>query len=139
MFDIDHFKAFNDTFGHPAGDKVIAAVAQTISSRLQRSTDFVARYGGEEFVAFLVGDGSHKAFTYLQKIRQALEDRHIPHSPSVSEWVTMSIGGVTVIPQADSSYNAALKIADAMLYNAKEAGRNRVVWLDEKNRQLTEK
>ena len=54
MFDIDHFKVYNDTFGHLAGDKVIAAVAKTISSNLQRSTDFFARYGGEEFVALFL-------------------------------------------------------------------------------------
>ena len=139
MFDIDHFKAFNDTFGHPAGDKVIATVAKIISSHLQRSTDFVARYGGEEFVAFLVGKKKKKAFTHLKKIRQAVEDRHIPHAPNVSEWVTISIGGVTVIPQADISYQETLKRADTMLYNAKEAGRNRVVWFDEKLGQQHEK
>ena len=58
MFDIDHFKSFNDTFGHPAGDKTIASVAKTISSYLNRSTDFFARYGGEEFVAIMLGDDS---------------------------------------------------------------------------------
>ena len=62
MFDIDHFKAYNDTFGHPAGDKVIAAVAKTISSHLHRTTDFLARYGGEEFVALSMGDVSEKIF-----------------------------------------------------------------------------
>ncbi len=138
MFDIDHFKAFNDTFGHPAGDRVIATVAKIISSHLQRTTDFVARYGGEEFVAFLVGDSPEKAFAHLKKIRQAVEDRHIPHAPSVSEWVTISIGGVTMIPQAEGSYQAALKTADAMLYNAKEEGRNRVVWSDGKAEQMHE-
>ena len=99
----------------------------------------MARYGGEEFVAFLVGDSSEKAFTHLKKIRQAVEDRHIPHAPNVSEWVTISIGGVTVIPQADISYQETLKRADTMLYNAKEAGRNRVVWFDEKLGQQHEK
>ena len=62
MFDIDKFKVYNDTFGHPAGDKVIAAVAKTAAARLRRKTDFFARYGGEEFVAFLVGDNASKAF-----------------------------------------------------------------------------
>ena len=55
MFDIDHFKAYNDTFGHPAGDKVIAEVANVLAHRLRRSTDFVARYGGEEFIAIILG------------------------------------------------------------------------------------
>jgi len=138
MFDIDHFKAYNDTFGHPAGDKVIAGVAKLISSNLKRSTDFVARYGGEEFVAFLVGDSAEKAFQHLKKIRQAVEEIHMPHDPATAQWVTISIGGVTVIPPKDSSYDACLKIADTMLYDAKRSGRNRVVWANEKMEQWRE-
>lgn len=139
MFDIDHFKAYNDTFGHPAGDKVIAAVAKTLSSSLRRSTDFCARYGGEEFVAILLGDSSEKVFEYLKKIRLSIEELHIPHNPSVSEWVTVSIGGVTVVPQKDNAYASYLKIADTMLYDAKKQGRNRVVWANEGMKQLREK
>ncbi len=139
MFDIDHFKRFNDTFGHPAGDKVIASVAKTASAYFQRSTDFFARYGGEEFVAFLMGGSTEKAFAHLKQVRQAVEDLHIPHDPSVSQWVTVSIGGVTVVPQSENSYASYLKIADTMLYDAKKRGRNGVVWADEKMRQLFEK
>ena len=139
MFDIDHFKSFNDTFGHPAGDRVIASVAKTIASYLHRSTDFFARYGGEEFVAILLGDDSDRVFEYIKTIRQAVEDLHIPHNPAVSEWVTVSIGGITIIPDAEKSYDFYLKIADAMLYDAKKFGRNRVVWADERIKQLYEK
>lgn len=139
MFDIDHFKAYNDTFGHPAGDKVIAAIAKTVSSHLKRSTDFVARYGGEEFVAISIGDSFEKMFGHLKKIRQAIEDLHIPHSPDVSEWVTVSIGGVTVIPEPGSNYDVYLKIADTMLYDAKKNGRNQVVWADEQLKQVFER
>jgi diguanylate cyclase (GGDEF)-like protein len=139
MLDIDHFKAYNDTFGHPAGDKVIAAIAGTVSDALQRSTDFVARYGGEEFVVCLLGDSSGKAFEYMKKIRKSIEGLCIPHEPSVSEWVSVSIGGVTVIPKAKYSYDFYLKTADTMLYDAKKNGRNQVVWADEKMRQLWEK
>ena len=139
MFDIDRFKAYNDMFGHPAGDKVIAAVAKTVSSHLRRSTDFFARYGGEEFVAFLMGDSLVKAFEYLKKIRKEVENLHIPHDPAVSEWVTVSIGGVTVVPQVEQGYEHYLKIADAMLYNAKANGRNQVIWADEDMNQLKEK
>ena len=139
IFDIDRFKAYNDTFGHPAGDKVIAAVAKTVSSHLQRSTDFLARYGGEEFVALFMGEPSAKIFGHLQQIRQAVEDLRIPHAPSVAEWVTISAGGVTVVPPAGSSYGFYLQIADTMLYDAKKHGRNRVVWADEQLRQLWEK
>ena len=139
MFDIDHFKMFNDPFGHPAGDKVITAVAKTASSLLQRSTDFFARYGGEEFVAFMLGDDPEAAFNHLVKIRKAIEDLHIKHSENVSEWVTVSIGGVTMIPKTGSAYDVYLKIADAMLYDAKKHGRNQVIWADEQLRQLWEK
>ena len=139
IFDIDNFKMYNDTFGHPAGDKVIAAVAKTAAAHLNRSTDFVARYGGEEFVAIVLGDRSEKIFAHLQKIRQAVEGLHIPHSSLVSEWVTISVGGVTVVPTAENPCSVYLKIADTMLYDAKRRGRNQVVWADEQMRQLWEK
>ena len=139
MFDIDHFKIYNDTFGHPAGDKVISAVAKAAASHLKRTTDFLARYGGEEFVALIIGDRSDKIFGHVKKIRQAIEDLHISHNPSVSEWVTVSIGGVTVIPPVDGNYAFFLQIADTMLYDAKRQGRNRVIWADEQLKQLYEK
>lgn len=139
MFDIDHFKVYNDTFGHPAGDKVIAAVAKTLSAHLRRSTDFLARYGGEEFVAISTGDHSEKMFEHIKKVRQAIEDLHIPHNPSTSEWVTVSIGGVTVIPPTEAKYAFYLQIADTMLYDAKRHGRNRVVWANEQLKQQFEK
>ncbi len=139
MFDIDYFKSYNDTFGHPAGDKVISGVAKVISSHLQRSTDFVARYGGEEFVAFFLGDNASRAFNYLKKIRKAVEGLRIPHDPSVAQWVTVSVGGITLIPQRENSYEVYLKIADTMLYDAKKFGRNRVIWANEKMEQWFEK
>ena len=139
MFDIDHFKRYNDTFGHPAGDKVIAAVARTVASRLHRTPDFFARYGGEEFVAISMGDPGEKIFHYLNKIRQAVEDLRIAHDPSVAEWVTVSVGGVTIVPTMETPYSVYLKIADTMLYDAKKHGRNQVVWADEGMKQLWEK
>ena len=72
-------------------------------------------------------------------LAQAVEELHIPHAPSVAEWVTISAGGVTVVPPAGSSYGFYLQIADTMLYDAKKHGRNRVVWADEQLRQLWEK
>lgn len=139
MFDIDYFKEYNDTFGHPAGDKVITSVAKVIASHLQRSTDFLARYGGEEFVAFFLQDSAASAFEHLKKIRKAVEDLQIPHNPSRSQWVTVSVGGVTLIPQKENSYEVHLKLADTMLYDAKKLGRNRVVWANEKMEQWCEK
>ena len=138
MFDIDRFKVYNDTFGHPAGDKVISAVAHTAASHLQRSTDFLARYGGEEFVALTLGDSAEQLFRHWKGIRQAVEDLHIPHNPNISPWVTISIGGVTVVPQRGQSYDTYLKVADTMLYDAKRLGRNQVVWSNEKLEQMKE-
>ena len=138
MFDIDNFKIYNDTFGHPAGDKVIAAVAKTAAARLQRSTDFLARYGGEEFVSLILGGSAEKVSAHMKKIRRALEDLHIPHNPSVSPYVTVSIGGVTVVPRAEDSFASYLKIADTMLYDAKKHGRNQVVWAGERMKQMWE-
>ncbi len=114
-------------------------MANTASSYLQRATDFLARYGGEEFVAIIVGMEAEAAFHYFQKIRKAVEELHIPHNSPVSQWVTISIGGVTLIPQNDDVYDNYLKIADNMLYEAKESGRNRVIWSDGSDKQWREK
>lgn len=138
MMDIDHFKKYNDTFGHPAGDMVISSVARAASTYLRRNTDFLARYGGEEFVAFMMGDDPEQAFGQMCKVRRAVEELHIPHSQSVSEWVTVSIGGITVMPKRGDSFDTYLRIADTMLYDAKRFGRNRVVWNSGNKKQLTE-
>lgn len=138
MLDIDKFKVYNDTFGHPAGDEVIASVAKTAASLLQRSTDFIARYGGEEFAAIMLGCGSQEAFSYMKKLRMAVEDLHIEHNPEAAQYVTVSIGGVTLIPAPEDKYENVLKIADNMLYKAKNLGRNRVVWSDENGEKLIE-
>ena len=139
MFDIDKFKLYNDTFGHPAGDKVIAAVAKKASSYFQRATDLFARYGGEEFVAVFVGNDGHSAFEFLKTVRQAVEDLHIRHNSPVCEWVTISVGGVTLLPKMGDSFDTCLKLADTMLYDAKRLGRNRVVWYSENREQWMEK
>ena len=89
-------------------------------------------------MAFMAGDPSDKAFLHMKHIRQIVEDLHIPHNPEVSTWVTISVGGVTVVPRRDIAYEDFLKIADAMLYDAKKLGRNQVVWADENMKQLRE-
>ncbi len=83
MMDIDHFKKYNDTFGHPAGDTVITAVAATAGRYLRRNTDFLARYGGEEFVAFMLGDSSKQAFEQMRRVRGAVEELHSPQLAGV--------------------------------------------------------
>ena len=132
MFDIDKFKVYNDTFGHPAGDRVICEVARTATGCLRRSTDYFARYGGEEFVAIILGSSAADAFEHMRGIRRAVEELRIPHNETVSPWVTVSLGGVTLFPGPKDSYDTHLKIADTMLYDAKRFGRNQVVWYSDK-------
>ena len=90
-------------------------------------------------MAISMGDPGEKIFHYLNKIRQAVEDLRIAHDPSVAEWVTVSVGGVTIVPTMETPYSVYLKIADTMLYDAKKHGRNQVVWADEGMKQLWEK
>ncbi len=139
MFDIDLFKFYNDTYGHPAGDKVLTAVASTADRHLKRVTDFFARYGGEEFVALILGDESRQAYEHMKNIRQHIENLHITHEATDTGWVTVSIGGVTVSPRHGDEYELYLKLADTMLYDAKRLGRNRVVWSNGKTEQWQEK
>ena len=139
MFDIDKFKLYNDTFGHPAGDKVIAAVAKTAAAHFQRATDLFARYGGEEFVAVFLGPQGESAFEFMKTVRQAVEDLHIQHNSPVCPWVTVSVGGVTVTPRLGDNLDTYLKLADTMLYDAKRFGRNMVVWAGRSGEQWREK
>lgn len=139
MMDIDKFKNYNDTYGHQAGDRVIAAVAKEVSSHLKRVTDFFARYGGEEFVAIMVGEKAEEAYAHMKRVRQAVEDLHIEASAGISPWVTVSVGGITFEPKDGDAYDSYLHIADDMLYKAKELGRNRVVWSDHGRQLWTEK
>lgn len=139
MMDVDKFKMYNDSFGHPAGDKVLASVAKTASSFLRRATDFFARYGGEEFVGVMIGGDLEADFRLMKIIRHAVEDLHIPHTASVSPWVTISMGGVTVVPKAEDTFEDYQKLADNMLYEAKQSGRNRVAWTDGNGNKWFEK
>lgn len=139
MIDVDNFKLYNDTYGHAAGDRVLSSVAQTLASQLHRATDFVARYGGEEFVILLMENSAQASFDFLKKIRQSVEDLHIPQNPLVARWVTISIGGITLTPQIENTYDSYAQIADTMLYDAKRYGRNMVVWSNENKEQWREK
>lgn len=87
----------------------------------------------------MIGNQPHAAYEFMKTIRQAVEDLHIPHNPETAQWVTISIGGITVLPKADDSYNACLKAADTMLYQAKDRGRNMVVWSNNNQEQWNER
>jgi len=128
MVDIDFFKAYNDTYGHPRGDECLKQVAGALRESVYRPGDLVARYGGEEFVVILSNTDSSGASVVAERIRVKVEERGIPHSQSsVSECVTVSAGVATVVPDRDSLADMLISAADQALYEAKQKGRNRVV------------
>ena len=125
IIDIDHFKLFNDTYGHQRGDVCIRAVAQTIEECLKRSNDMVARFGGEEFVVVLPGHDAETALQVAQLIQQSMKEKNIEHQHSPFEQrLTLSIGLAAVMPSHKSSIDGLIKQADAALYEAKNSGRN---------------
>lgn len=128
MIDIDWFKAYNDHYGHQAGDHCLHQVAQAIEATIQRSTDLVARYGGEEFVVILPGTDAINARQLAEEVRRSVQALNIPHvgNPSYSV-VTISLGVATCIPDLQHDFSALLNEADANLYQAKQQGRNQVV------------
>ncbi len=129
VVDVDHFKIFNDTYGHTAGDEVLRRIAKTLSTSLRRPGDFVARYGGEEFVILLPGIDSEGARNLSEHTRADVEAEHIPHAMSeVAPWITISLGGATRIPRENAPGPELFCLADTYLYEAKHSGRNRVAW-----------
>ena len=126
ILDIDFFKNYNDTFGHPMGDECLKKVAGTIAGSLHRVSDFAARYGGEEFVAILSNTDKSGAYKTAERIRKEIENLHIPHTSSqVSDYVTVSLGASTLSSFDDKSLDDFVRSADEALYKAKQAGRNR--------------
>lgn len=126
MIDIDHFKAYNDWYGHQAGDACLKKVAQTLAAGLHRVGDFVARYGGEEFVAILSGTDVRKAAELAERLRRNVQDLAIAHeASSTADVVTISIGVASALPR-ESSPASLIAAADRALYVAKREGRNRV-------------
>jgi diguanylate cyclase (GGDEF)-like protein len=128
LCDIDHFKRYNDCYGHQKGDEVLQRVAKSIEAAARRTTDLVARYGGEEFVALLPDTDETGALTIARQIQQEVKALVIPFPNSgVAETLTLSLGVATMVPQPDSDPEALIAVADAALYAAKEAGRNRIM------------
>ncbi len=125
MVDVDWFKAYNDHYGHQAGDECLRRVARLLEAHAQRAGDLVARYGGEEF-AFIIsapqpGDAEH----FARNLLAAMTAADLPHEASPLGRVTLSIGIATLFPAGDSGADKLLLRADAALYRAKSAGRNR--------------
>lgn len=126
--DIDHFKAYNDLYGHPKGDTCLIAVAQALAQSVSRTPDLIARCGGEEFACVLPGTdatgASHLADEMLTRVL-ALEMEHA--RSATHEKVTVSIGVAAMIPDSEEPPQTLVALADAALYQAKAEGRNRVV------------
>ncbi len=127
MLDIDYFKNYNDTYGHVTGDECLQRVAAAISESLRRPTDIAARYGGEEFICLLPDTSLIGAVSLAETIRRAVADLAIPHATSqVANMVTVSIGALALTCTPETAPDHIVKSVDALLYQAKNEGRNRV-------------
>ncbi|MFQ5344455.1 MAG: diguanylate cyclase, partial [Mariprofundus sp.] len=131
MLDVDHFKQFNDHYGHQDGDGCLVQVAAALQGTKCRAGDIVARYGGEEFIGIFTDTEIAGAMTVAEKIRLAVTKLNIPHHQSqTADYVTVSVGVASAIPSDDTAREALIKAADTALYRAKETGRNRVAASD---------
>ncbi|PRF27306.1 sensor domain-containing diguanylate cyclase [Burkholderia multivorans] len=124
--DVDRFKAYNDTYGHQAGDDALAAVARCIGENIRRPADVAARYGGEEFVVLLPDTAENGAAQIAERIRIAIDALGLEHVGSEFGRVTASIGLASWKPEQDVEPDAIIKAADEALYYAKATGRNKV-------------
>jgi diguanylate cyclase (GGDEF)-like protein len=125
IMDLDHFKMFNDHYGHAAGDACLKAVSHAIQSSAKRASDLAVRYGGEEFLLVLPDTGEDDALGMAEALRLAVEALDIAHAQSSFGRVTLSLGVAVGRPDLRAGAEPLLRSADKALYAAKEAGRNR--------------
>lgn len=131
LVDIDHFKIYNDLYGHQAGDDCLRKVANTISRAAKRPFDFSARYGGEEFALVLYGPPDDYARTVPEQLRREIMELAIQHEGShVATTISVSVGVAIADPSSGRSLTGAIQAADEALYEAKQSGRNRVIYKD---------
>jgi diguanylate cyclase (GGDEF)-like protein len=127
MMDVDKFKIYNDTYGHPQGDVLLKALAKIFESAARRPADLAARLGGEEFGVLLPDTTLEAAAGLAEKLRESVEKTRVPASDGKTETrTTISIGVVSLIPDEGLSQETLISRADALLYTAKASGRNRV-------------
>ncbi|MDC9526511.1 diguanylate cyclase [Pseudoalteromonas sp. Angola-30] len=124
LIDIDHFKLFNDRYGHVEGDLCLYNVAQAIACTVSRTEDFVARYGGEEFVVLLPQTDKQGALFIAEHIQKAIEELHIPHEDSFTGYLTLSMGIHAINKDDSCDQKEFIKAADSALYYSKRQGRN---------------
>ncbi|WP_010496869.1 diguanylate cyclase [Paenibacillus elgii] len=128
MFDVDHFKAYNDSHGHLGGDEVLRTIALTANAVLLQNSHFIARYGGEEFACVLTEVRAEEAYEWAEAIRMAIERLALPFKPSdANEHVTVSLGLASLVPDASAPPEQLIDLADKALYQAKAEGRNRTI------------
>ncbi len=127
LVDVDHFKPYNDRYGHPAGDECLRRIASVLGRTLLRAGDLVARYGGEEFAAILPLTDTDAATAVAERMRKSVEALAMPHGAVPLGVVTISGGVAASRPEMDSNSLDLVAEADAALYEAKAAGRNRIV------------
>jgi diguanylate cyclase (GGDEF)-like protein len=127
VLDVDHFKLYNDTLGHAAGDVCLQKVAQALQDHAARPTDLAARYGGEEFVLLFAETPAENAARLAEMIRAAVQALEIPNPRSTtSTWLTVSVGVATIVPTQLDEIENLFVCADRAMYAAKAGGRNRV-------------
>jgi diguanylate cyclase (GGDEF)-like protein len=127
MIDVDHFKLFNDTYGHPEGDACLARVGETLAAIAAETMGFAGRYGGEEFCLLLPNTDAIRALEVGEIVRAAVQDLAMPHATSSHQTVTVSVGVAGTRPSATQRPGDLIEAADAALYAAKHRGRNAVV------------
>jgi diguanylate cyclase (GGDEF)-like protein len=127
MIDVDHFKLYNDTYGHPEGDACLSRLGETLSGIAAETTGFAGRYGGEEFCLLLPGTGAARACQIGEMVRMAVLSLELPHVTSSHQCVTVSIGVASTRPNDEQQTGDLIEAADAALYAAKHCGRNNVV------------
>lgn len=139
LIDVDHFKSFNDQYGHQAGDRTLQRVAQSLQQLITRPLDVLARYGGEEFGVILYDIAANEAEAIGERMRRAVSLLRIEHGDRrAGGKLTISVGIAFIEPSAERQSRGALQLADQALYEAKVRGRNRVVLLDQAAYQLLE-
>ncbi|MBN9003416.1 MAG: GGDEF domain-containing protein, partial [Rhizobiales bacterium] len=127
MVDVDHFKLYNDNYGHLEGDACLARLGETLAGIAARTTGFAARYGGEEFCVLLPDTDTARAMEIGEMIRDAVRGLAIPHCASASKNVTLSVGVAVTRPNPTMRADDLIEAADAALYAAKAAGRDCVI------------
>jgi diguanylate cyclase (GGDEF)-like protein len=127
MIDIDFFKAYNDHYGHLAGDECLRKLASCMSEICRRHTDLFARYGGEEFVMLFPETDCGGAICLAKQAQEKVNSLGIPHASSqVADCVTLSMGVATIIPTDNQTHLDLINSADELLYDAKRRGRNQI-------------